>query len=56
MSDTDVDTIEVAESVAEEADRLISYWERHNGNPYAVAKWAVADLLAFARLVAAASD
>lgn len=40
------------EDVTEEAERLISYWEIHGENAEAVDKWAVSDLLAFARMVA----
>lgn len=39
-------------TVQDEAERLLSYWHQHGNDPEAVTKWAVSDLLAFARLVA----
>ena len=39
-------------AVIDEAERLVSYWERHGDNPRAVAKWAVDDLLGFVRYFA----
>lgn len=39
-------------TVADEAERLLSYWHQHGNDPDAVTKWAMQDLLAFVRLVA----
>ena len=37
--------------VTEEAERLISYWTIHKNSAETVRRWAVSDLLKFARLV-----
>jgi hypothetical protein len=42
-----------AKTVQGEAERLLSYWERHGDSPEAVSKWAVCDLLEFVRFVIA---
>ena len=39
-----------------EAERLLSYWERHGDNPEAVSKWAVSDLLGFLRYIVEAGN
>ena len=38
-------------TLKEEAERLLSYWERHGDNPEAVAKWAVTDMLGILRYI-----
>jgi hypothetical protein len=38
-------------ALLEEAERQLSYWERHGNNPEAVAKWAVQDLLGILRYI-----
>jgi hypothetical protein len=38
-------------TLLEEAERLLSYWERHGDNPEAVAKWAVTDMLGILRYI-----
>lgn len=40
------------ESLKEEAERLVSYWEIHGEQPEVVARWAMHDLLPFVRRVA----
>lgn len=45
MSDTDRPTL------TEEAERLLSYWEEHQHDPSAVAKWAVEDMLGILRYI-----
>ena len=39
-------------TLQEEAERLLSYWERHGNNPETVAKWALDDLLGICRYIA----
>lgn len=36
-------------TVRDEAERLLSYWERHGNNPEVVAKWAMEDLFGILR-------
>lgn len=43
------------DTVQEEAERLLSYWGIHGDDSEAVSKWAVSDLLDFARMVAGES-
>ena len=38
-------------TLVEEAERLLSYWERHGDNPHAVASWAVSDMLGILRYI-----
>jgi hypothetical protein len=38
-------------TLAEEAERLLSYWEQHGDNPEAVAKWAITDMLGILRYI-----
>ena len=38
-------------TLAEEAERLLSYWEAHGDNPEAVSKWAVQDMLGILRFI-----
>ena len=38
-------------TLLEEAERLLSYWERHGNNPEAVARWAVSDMLGILRFI-----
>lgn len=39
-------------TLKEEAERLLSYWERHGNNPETVAKWAMDDLFGILRFIA----
>lgn len=41
----------VRPTLAEEAERLLSYWERHGNDPKVVSKWAVDDLLGILRFI-----
>lgn len=38
-------------TVTEEAERLLSYWQIHGDDAEVVQRWAVEDLLKFARMV-----
>ena len=38
-------------TLAEEAERLLCYWERHGGSPETVAKWAITDMLGILRYI-----
>jgi len=38
-------------TLKEEAERLLGYWEQHGGNPEAVAKWAITDMLGILRYI-----
>lgn len=38
-------------TLAEEAERLLSYWERFGDRPEVVAKWAVSDMLGILRYI-----
>jgi hypothetical protein len=42
-------------TLQEEAERLLSYWERHGDNPETVAKWAMDDLMGFLHFFAEGS-
>lgn len=38
-------------TLLEEAERLLSYWERHGNDPEVVAKWAIEDMLGILRFI-----
>lgn len=38
-------------TVKEEAERLLSFWERHGSSPEVVTKWAVLDMLGILRYI-----
>lgn len=38
-------------TLKEEAERLLSYWEIHGGQPEVVAKWAITDMLGILRYI-----
>lgn len=41
----------MATPLVEEAERLLSYWQRHGNNPSTVSAWAVQDLLGILRFI-----
>lgn len=45
------ETLPPRPTLREEAERLLSYWERHGDDPEAVAKWAVTDMLGILRYI-----
>lgn len=38
-------------TLAEEAERLLGYWEQHGDNLEVVAKWAITDMLGILRYI-----
>lgn len=45
------ETVPPRPTLQEEAERLLSYWERHGDNPEVVAKWAIEDMLGILRYI-----
>lgn len=51
MSAQAVEQLPTRPTLLEEAERLLSYWERHGEKPDVVAKWAVQDMLGILRFI-----